>query len=99
MEEEVIKLISSDQQEFTLDKRVALGSKTIALMLNSEGQFMETISNQVHFAEIRGEILAQVCRYLEYKHQYAHATGEIPEFAVDPDKAFELLLAADYLDV
>lgn len=47
----------------------------------------------------RAVILEKVCKYLYYKAKYTDATGEIPEFKIEPEIALELLMAADFMEV
>ena len=62
-----VKLISSDNLEFIIERKAALGSGTIKNMLSSPGNFIESIQNEIKFPDIRGEILEKICKYLEYK--------------------------------
>lgn len=66
-----VKLISSDGFEFILPKECALGSGTLRSMLQSSGQFEETITNEVHLREIKAQVLERVVQYLIYKNKYS----------------------------
>jgi len=46
-----IKLISSDGHEFIIKRKNALLSGTIAAMLGSSGEFLETKTNEIHLRE------------------------------------------------
>jgi transcription elongation factor B subunit 1 len=62
------------------------------------GNFRESEKNEIRLPEIAGDILEKVIDYLRYKEKYRYATGQLPEFLIEPDQALELLLAANYLD-
>lgn len=92
-----VKLISAEGHEFVMDRSVAVSSsKTIRLML--EGSFREAQDNIIRLPDISGYVLERVVKYLHYKAQYSHASSRIPEFAIEPEVALELLVAAKYLD-
>lgn len=95
---ETIKLISSDGEEFIVDKSIVLaGSNTLNSMLSNSGDFEES-GGEITLREINGKTLEIVIQYFYFKKQYANATGEIPEFKVTPDDAIPVLLAANFLD-
>jgi hypothetical protein len=92
-----VKLVSAEGHEFFLDREIAIASsKTIRLML--EGSFREAQENVIRFPDIDGYILERVVRYLHYKAQHSNSTSRIPEFAIEPEVALELLIAAKFLD-
>ncbi|KAI8999301.1 hypothetical protein HDU85_006085 [Gaertneriomyces sp. JEL0708] len=95
---ETVKLISADGFEFVIDRKCAMASGTIKNMLSSPGQFTESVQNTVNFRDIKAVILEKVCKYLYYKVRYTNSTSQIPEFAIEPEIALELLMAADFLD-
>lgn len=43
-------------------------------------------------------MLQKVCHYFAYKVRFTNSATEIPEFAITPDVALELLMAANFLD-
>ncbi|KAJ3368770.1 Transcription elongation factor B (SIII), polypeptide 1 (15kDa, elongin C) [Kappamyces sp. JEL0680] len=96
---QTVKLISSDQFEFIIDRKCALASGTIKNMLSSPGQFSESVQNEITFRDIKGVILEKVCKYLYYKVAYSNTLSDIPEFVIEPEIAMELLNASDFLDV
>lgn len=79
----MITLVSSDGQEFLVEKRAALVSGTIKSML--EGSFMEGEQGRVEFREISGPILEKVIQYFHYKLKYTNSTQSIPEFPIEPE--------------
>lgn len=92
-----VKLVSAEGHEFFVERRIAIdSSNTIRTML--EGKFRESQENVINFPEISGYILERVVKYLHYKAQYSHSTTRIPEFAIEPEVALELMIAAKYLD-
>ncbi|KAI8822031.1 BTB/POZ protein [Fimicolochytrium jonesii] len=95
---ETVKLVSSDNFEFIIDRKCAMASGTIKNMLSSPGQFTESVQNTVHFRDIKAIILEEVCKYLYYKVRYTNTTAEIPLFPIAPEISLELLMAADFLD-
>jgi transcription elongation factor B subunit 1 len=95
---ETIKLISADGQEFIIDRRAAMVSRLIKNMLHSELPFKEALDDEIRLESIRGEVLAEVCRYFEYRLKYQSATTAVPRFEFNPALAVDLLLAADFLD-
>lgn len=53
---------------------------------------------EIRLAEISTPVLEKVIEYFHYKLKYNNSTGEIPEFAIQPEIAIELLEAANFLD-
>eukprot|EP00698_Gefionella_okellyi_P006923 TRINITY_DN1674_c0_g1_i1.p3 TRINITY_DN1674_c0_g1~~TRINITY_DN1674_c0_g1_i1.p3 ORF type:complete len:101 (-),score=22.35 TRINITY_DN1674_c0_g1_i1:931-1233(-) len=97
VELDMVKLISSEGQEFVVDKKAAMVSGTIKSMLSSSGAFVES-GGEIRFAEITGPILEKVIQYFYFKLKYNNATADIPEFNIEPEIALELLMAANFLD-
>uniref|UniRef100_A0A7S1BC12 Elongin-C n=1 Tax=Corethron hystrix TaxID=216773 RepID=A0A7S1BC12_9STRA len=100
-----IKIISSEGHSFFLPRAVACaGSTTLAAMLrggedeDDTYSFMEGREGVVRLPDIRSRIVEKVCQYLLYKEQYAHSTGTIPTFEIEPEVSLELLVASNYLD-
>ncbi|KAL3900987.1 MAG: hypothetical protein SGCHY_000928 [Lobulomycetales sp.] len=97
---ETVKLISSDDFEFIIDRKAAMGSGTIKNMLSSPHAFSESIQNEINFRDIKGAVLEKVCKYLLHKVRYSNSSaGEVPEFKVEHSMALELLMAGDFLDL
>mmetsp|Transcript_80 Transcript_80/g.91 ORF Transcript_80/g.91 Transcript_80/m.91 type:complete len:104 (+) Transcript_80:32-343(+) len=90
-----VKLISAEDHEFYVDRKVAMVSGTINAMLS--GQFAES-RGEVRFREISSLILEKVIQYCYYKVRYTNSTTRIPEFPIEPEIALELLMAANFLD-
>ena len=91
----IVKLISAEGHEFYVDKRCAMVSGTIKLMLS--GQFAES-RGEVRFPEIPSVILEKVIQYLYYKVRYTNSVMRVPEFVVEPEYALDMLMASNYLD-
>jgi transcription elongation factor B subunit 1 len=92
-----VKLVSAEGHEFYLDKEIAIASsKTIRLML--EGSFREAQDNVIRFPDLAGYVIERLVKYFHYKAQYRNSTARIPEFAIEPELAMELIIAAKYLD-
>ena len=89
-----IKLISSDNHEFYVDRSVAMVSGTIKTMLS--GQFAES-RGEIRFPEISSVILEKVIRYMYFKVRYTNSSQRVPNFDIEPEICLELLTAADYL--
>jgi len=109
MNTEMVKLQSSDDQEFEVTKQVAEMSKTIKLMMEDLEDDMDL---PIPLPNVAGKILAKVVEYC--KHHTAETTKEatgtssldsdISEWDtdfcnVDQTTLFELILAANYLDI
>ncbi|XP_008566647.1 PREDICTED: transcription elongation factor B polypeptide 1-like [Galeopterus variegatus] len=93
-----LKLISSDGQEFIVEREHALTSGMIKAMLSGPGQFAENETNEVNFREISSHVLSKVCMYFTYKVRYTNSSTKIPEFPIAPEIALELLMAVNFLD-
>ena len=90
-----VKLISAEGHEFFVDRQCAQTSGTIKAMLS--GSFTES-SGEIKFPEILTPILEKVIQYFYYKASYKNSQVRIPEFAIEPEVALELLMAANFLD-
>jgi len=95
---DTVKLISAEGHEFIVDRKAAMVSGTIKSMLSGPGTFTEQELGEIHFREISTPILEKVNQYFYYKLHYTNSTNEIPEFAIEPEIALELLMAANFLD-
>eukprot|EP00053_Salpingoeca_punica_P003092 m.41162 g.41162 ORF g.41162 m.41162 type:complete len:107 (-) comp11971_c0_seq1:228-548(-) len=98
-EQEFVVLISSDGFEYYVPKKYALEAETIRSMLDGAGQFVENERNEIVFRDIPSHIMERVCVFLHYRARYHNPTSEVPEFAIQPEIALELLMAANFLDV
>jgi hypothetical protein len=92
----MIKLRSGEGHEFILERRVAMMSGTIKMMLS--GQFAES-RGEISFPEIPGIVLEKAIKYMYYKVRYTNAATRIPEFVIEPEIGLELLIASGYLDL
>ena len=106
-----IKLQSSDDQEFEVDKKVAEMSVTIKNMLED----LEGMSdNPIPLPNVTGKILSKVIEYCKWHQEHPTVvseekkgekrTDDIGEWdanfcKVDQATLFELILAANYLDI
>jgi len=105
-----IKLSSSDEKEFTVDRNVAELSITIKNMLDD----METTSSDVAIPlpNVNGKTLEKVITYMKYRKEHPYNisedkkdekrtddidTWDIEYAKVDQQFLFELILAANYL--
>ena len=106
-----VKLVSSDDQEFEVEKKVAEMSVTIKNMLED---MAEMADQPIPLPNVTGKILEKVITYCKYHDEHPTAVSEdkkddkrtddiIPwdqEFCkVDQATLFELILAANYLDI
>lgn len=92
-----VKLISAEGHEYFVDQEVAVSaSKTIRCML--EGSFREAQDKVIRFPDISSYVLERVIKYMHYRAQYSKSGGRLPQFAIEPECALELLIAAKYLD-
>jgi transcription elongation factor B subunit 1 len=53
---------------------------------------------EIEFPEISTPVLEKVLQYCHYKLKYNASKVPVPDFAIPPDMALELLMAANYLD-
>mmetsp|Transcript_2105 Transcript_2105/g.2422 ORF Transcript_2105/g.2422 Transcript_2105/m.2422 type:complete len:106 (+) Transcript_2105:218-535(+) len=90
-----VKLVSAENHEFFIERKVAMKSATISAMLS--GSFQES-SGVVRFPEIGTEILEKVIRYLHYNVKYSGSSEPIPPFPIERESAWELMMAANFLD-
>merc|ERR1712046_478285 len=94
----VVKLISSEGQEFIIEREAAMVSGTIKNMLSSPGMFVES-SGEIKFPEINAQVLEKVCQYFHYKLKFTNNNApQIPDFMIEPEIALNLLMASNYLD-
>jgi len=93
---EFVKIISSGNHVFIVERRIAEVSQTIKRALNSS--LREGDSREIRFPEISTKILERVIQYCHFKFRYTNSTTPIPEFHIQPDEALDLLLASNYLE-
>eukprot|EP01108_Squamamoeba_japonica_P008515 TRINITY_DN75_c0_g1_i1.p1 TRINITY_DN75_c0_g1~~TRINITY_DN75_c0_g1_i1.p1 ORF type:complete len:160 (-),score=64.43 TRINITY_DN75_c0_g1_i1:124-603(-) len=106
----VVKLLSSDDESYEVDKSIAQMSVTIKNMLEDIGD----MDAPIPLPNVTGKILSKVIDYCKYHHEHPTPASEekkdekrlddiIPwdaEFCkVDQATLFELILAANYLDI
>lgn len=91
----MVKLVSSENHEFWVDRKCATVSGTIKAML--AGNFAES-KGEIRFPELSAHILEKVIQYMYYKIKYTNSTVRIPEFQIEPEIALELLMAANFLN-
>lgn len=93
---EIVKLISSDDHIFYIDKKCAIISPVIETALNGPG--IENISNVVRLRTIPSHILEPCIQYFYYRIKWNDNPEERPEFRIDPKIAISLLNAASLLE-
>jgi len=111
-EEKKVKLQSSDEQEFEVPNSIATMSVTIKHMIEDIGE--ASSETPIPLPNVTGKILEKVIQYCQYHHDHPDPPSEekkdekrtddiIPwdqEFCkVDQATLFELILAANYLDI
>lgn len=105
-----IKLKSSENEMFEVDPDVAIQSETIKDMMEDD----VSTENGIPLPNVSGKILAKVIEYCKYHVDASKAAGSsdkpaVPEVAVkewdvefvkvDQSTLFELILAANYLNI
>ena len=108
-DDDVVTLQSQDGQDFPVEVKVAKMSGTLKDLIDDAG-----VENAVPLPNVTGKILSKVVDYCKYHTEHPTAQGEdkkdekrtddiIPwdlEFCkVDQPTLFELILAANYLDI
>lgn len=105
-DEEIVILTSQDSQEFKVTAKAAKLSETIKNLINDAG-----IEAPIPLPNVTGQILAKVVEYVTYHTQNSTAnveddksTNDVIEWdlnfcKVDQTILFELILAANYLDI
>ena len=79
-----IKLISAEQAEIFLSRRIALQVETLRVMI--EGNFRESEEGVIRFPDISTSALEKVVQYLYYKDRYSNSATRIPEFPINPEE-------------
>eukprot|EP01084_Bolivina_argentea_P091208 164204_1 len=90
-----VKLVSTEGDEFWVDRKCAMVSKVIKTML--EGNFTES-RGEVTFGDIRAPILEKVIQYMYYNVKYTSTSSKAPDFPVELDMAIELLKISHFLE-
>jgi transcription elongation factor B subunit 1 len=85
-----IKLISAENSEIYLLRRIALQVETLRVML--EGSFRESEEGIIRFPDISTSALEKVVQYLHYKDRYSNSASRIPEFVIDPEEVCTTIL-------
>ena len=91
-----IKLISAENSEIYLLRRIALQVETLRVML--EGSFRESEEGIIRFPDISTSALEKVVQYLHYKDRYSNSASRIPEFVIDPEEVNTRPLVSCYFD-
>ncbi|KAL7523961.1 hypothetical protein ACHAWF_000764 [Thalassiosira exigua] len=85
-----VKLISAEQSEIFLPRRIALQEvETLRAML--EGNFRESEEGVIRFPDMSASALEKVVKYLHYKDRYSNCAARIPEFAIEPEEVSVLV--------
>uniref|UniRef100_A0A1I7URK5 Elongin-C n=1 Tax=Caenorhabditis tropicalis TaxID=1561998 RepID=A0A1I7URK5_9PELO len=91
-----VKLVSSDDHEYYIRRELAEKSSVIRDMLRTPSGNEE---NTVHLHMVDSRILRTMCRYLTYQKDYIKKQGEIEQFKIPSDDAYELLLVAGFFGI
>jgi len=94
-----IRLISAERHVFVVERRIVLTSGMIRTMLGGGGGFAESAKGEIEFGEISTAVLEKVVAYMHYKAKHHNSKVPIPDFAIAPEMALEVLSAANYLDL
>merc|ERR1711982_112883 len=93
-----VKLVSADQHQFFLDRRIAYECDTFRKMIEQDA-FQEGQTQEIKLPTITGKLLEKVIEYLYYKYKYTDSRVPIPEFQIENDDVLDLLLVANYLNL
>jgi hypothetical protein len=63
------------------------------------GNFAESVSKEVKLDEIKGDVLAKVVDYMNFKLKYTGSTGEIPEFPLDANTGSHFSVSPFHRDI
>uniref|UniRef100_A0A7S0ZFH6 E3 ubiquitin ligase complex SCF subunit n=1 Tax=Timspurckia oligopyrenoides TaxID=708627 RepID=A0A7S0ZFH6_9RHOD len=102
-EGEIVKLVSSDQETFEVERGVATISNLVSHVLEDVGEDEKLIP----IPNVEARILAKVIEYCRYHHQLQtnpQADEDVEKWdkefvRVDKPTLFSLILAANYLDI
>jgi len=105
-----LKLISQEKESFTVERKVALMSELVKTMAEGDAEEQE-----IPLPNVKGEVLKKVVQYMKYHADNAAKEIEKPlksanmpdvvsqwdaDFVdVDQELLFELILAANYMDI
>jgi hypothetical protein len=87
-----IKLISSDNVEYIVKKEVAILSKTLNALINTNPNFIENTAKSLSLP-IKSKYLARIIEFLEFKFM----DKNVDDFEIRDDETVDLLDAAAYL--
>lgn len=93
-----VKLISADGHEFVIKRELAILCGTVRAMLRNPEEFADEDIPVLTFTEIHSSVLAKICMYLAYRVHYTNASTAPPEFPIESEIAFDLLMAVNYLE-
>jgi S-phase kinase-associated protein 1 len=105
-DDEIVTLSSHDGQDYKLEVKAAKMSKTVAGLIEDAG-----IDHPIPLPNISGKILAKVVEFCKYHNERPEPVAEeekrtdtigpwdLEFFKVDQQTLFELILAANYLDI
>ncbi|KAF5140760.1 skp1 component [Vairimorpha ceranae] len=91
---ETIKLLSSDGIEFTIKRKIALYSKTLNLLINTNPNYIEHVAEAI-VLPINSKYLARIIEFLEFKA----SNKNVDDFEIKDDETVDLLDAAAYLRI
>jgi len=97
-----VKLVSGDQHEFFIPRRLAEQAETIRDMLKGPIIYESDEPVTVTLRDLSSATLQRVCHYLAYLKRYGRQGNEpfcleIPTFDIAPELAQPLLMAAAFL--
>lgn len=94
-----VKLISSDNFYYEIPEEVAIQSKVLKTLLNTNYPFVEG-TERTFSLPITALRLERVIEYLRYKEKYSNVENEdIPDFPITSDEALDLLEISAYLKI
>lgn len=96
--QEKVRLVSSDGHVFTIDRQMALLSKTLAMFLDPTLNWQESATGTVLLQDVNGRLLSRVVDFLRCRYVNETSQSELP-FEIQPEESLELLLVADYLEM
>lgn len=107
---ETLKLMSQEQESFVVEKKIALMSELVKTMVEGDKE-----ENEIPLPNVKGEVLKKVIEYMKYhvdnpadeidkplkSANMAEVVSQWDADFVDVDQEllFELILAANYMDI